>query len=31
MAAYDASFSIGDSLRPGAIADANDEPQFAAA
>ncbi|PYK62070.1 MAG: phosphomethylpyrimidine synthase, partial [Verrucomicrobia bacterium] len=29
MAAYDASFSIGDGLRPGSIADANDEPQFA--
>ncbi|PYJ55805.1 MAG: phosphomethylpyrimidine synthase [Verrucomicrobia bacterium] len=29
MAAYDVSFSIGDGLRPGAIADANDEAQFA--
>ncbi|MGE9291016.1 MAG: phosphomethylpyrimidine synthase ThiC [Puniceicoccales bacterium] len=29
MAAYDISFSIGDGLRPGSIADANDEPQFA--
>jgi phosphomethylpyrimidine synthase len=29
MAAYDVSFSIGDGLRPGSIADANDEPQFA--
>jgi len=28
MAAYDISFSIGDGLRPGSIADANDEPQF---
>jgi phosphomethylpyrimidine synthase len=28
MAAYDVSFSIGDGLRPGSIADANDEPQF---
>jgi phosphomethylpyrimidine synthase len=28
MAAYDVSFSIGDGLRPGAIADANDEAQF---
>ncbi len=28
-AAYDISFSIGDGLRPGAIADANDEAQFA--
>jgi len=27
-AAYDVSFSIGDGLRPGSIADANDEPQF---
>jgi phosphomethylpyrimidine synthase len=29
MRAYDVSFSLGDGLRPGAIADANDEPQFA--
>ena len=29
MAAYDVSFSIGDGLRPGSIADANDEAQFA--
>ena len=28
MAAYDVSFSIGDGLRPGAIADANDRAQF---
>ncbi len=28
MAAYDVSFSIGDGLRPGCIADANDEAQF---
>jgi phosphomethylpyrimidine synthase len=28
MAAYDVSFSIGDGLRPGSIADANDEAQF---
>mgnify|MGYP003715473541 FL=1 len=28
-AAYDVSFSIGDGLRPGSIADANDEAQFA--
>jgi len=28
MAAYDVSFSIGDGLRPGSIADANDVPQF---
>ncbi len=28
-AAYDISFSIGDGLRPGSIADANDEAQFA--
>ncbi len=27
--AYDVSFSLGDGLRPGAIADANDEAQFA--
>ncbi|OLB17595.1 MAG: phosphomethylpyrimidine synthase [Verrucomicrobia bacterium 13_2_20CM_2_54_15_9cls] len=29
IAAYDVSFSIGDGLRPGSIADANDEAQFA--
>jgi len=29
MKAYDVSFSLGDGLRPGAIADANDEAQFA--
>ena len=29
MASYDISFSIGDGLRPGSIADANDEAQFA--
>ncbi|MDB4665093.1 phosphomethylpyrimidine synthase ThiC [Verrucomicrobia bacterium] len=29
MAAYDICFSIGDGLRPGSIADANDEAQFA--
>jgi phosphomethylpyrimidine synthase len=29
MAAYDVSFSLGDGLRPGSIADANDEAQFA--
>ena len=29
MASYDVSFSIGDGLRPGSIADANDEAQFA--
>ena len=29
MKAYDVSFSLGDGLRPGSIADANDEPQFA--
>jgi phosphomethylpyrimidine synthase len=28
-AAYDVSFSIGDGLRPGSLADANDEAQFA--
>ncbi|MBY3574266.1 phosphomethylpyrimidine synthase ThiC [Rhizobium laguerreae] len=27
--AYDVSFSLGDGLRPGSIADANDAPQFA--
>jgi phosphomethylpyrimidine synthase len=29
IAAYDVSFSLGDGLRPGSIADANDEAQFA--
>ena len=29
MRAYDVSFSLGDGLRPGALADANDEAQFA--
>ena len=29
MRAYDVSFSLGDGLRPGSIADANDEAQFA--
>ena len=28
MAAYDVAFSLGDGLRPGSIADANDEAQF---
>ena len=28
MRAYDISFSLGDGLRPGSIADANDEAQF---
>ena len=28
MARYDVSFSIGDGLRPGSIADANDDAQF---
>ena len=28
MAAYDVSFSIGDGLRPGSVADANDQAQF---
>ena len=28
MQAYDVSFSLGDGLRPGSIADANDEAQF---
>ena len=28
MAAYDIAFSLGDGLRPGSIADANDKPQF---
>ncbi len=29
MEAYDVAFSLGDGLRPGSIADANDEAQFA--
>jgi phosphomethylpyrimidine synthase len=29
MRTYDVSFSLGDGLRPGSIADANDEAQFA--
>ena len=29
MKAYDVTFSLGDGLRPGCIADANDEAQFA--
>ncbi len=29
LAAYDVSFSLGDGLRPGSIADANDRAQFA--
>jgi phosphomethylpyrimidine synthase len=29
MRAYDVSYSLGDGLRPGSIADANDEAQFA--
>ncbi len=29
MSRYDVSFSLGDGLRPGSIADANDEAQFA--
>ena len=29
MAAYDVSFSLGDGLRPGSLADANDAAQFA--
>ncbi|GAA4892161.1 phosphomethylpyrimidine synthase ThiC [Tessaracoccus lubricantis] len=29
FAAYDIAFSLGDGLRPGSIADANDEAQFA--
>jgi phosphomethylpyrimidine synthase len=29
MAAYDVTFSLGDGLRPGSIADANDRAQFA--
>ena len=28
MKAYDVSFSLGDGLRPGSIADANDAAQF---
>ena len=29
MRSYDVSFSLGDGLRPGSIADANDKAQFA--
>ena len=29
LAAYDVSFSLGDGLRPGSLADSNDEAQFA--
>ncbi len=29
LAAYDVAFSLGDGLRPGSVADANDEAQFA--
>ena len=29
MQAYDVSFSLGDGLRPGSVADANDDAQFA--
>ena len=29
LSAYDVGFSIGDGLRPGSVADANDEAQFA--
>src|SRR3546814_19910713 len=29
MKAYDIAYSLGDGLRPGSIADANDEAQFA--
>ena len=29
MRKYDVSFSLGDGLRPGSIADANDRAQFA--
>ena len=29
MKAYDVSFSLGDGLRPGSVADANDQAQFA--
>ena len=28
MKAYDVTFSLGDGLRPGCIADANDEAQY---
>ena len=28
MRDYDVTFSLGDGLRPGSIADANDEAQF---
>ena len=28
MKAYDVSFSLGDGLRPGSVADANDAAQF---
>ena len=28
MKSYDVAFSLGDGLRPGSIADANDEAQF---
>ena len=31
MKAYDVAFSLGDGLRPGSIADANDDAQFARA
>ena len=29
LASYDAAFSLGDGLRPGSVADANDDAQFA--
>ncbi|NEE56092.1 phosphomethylpyrimidine synthase ThiC, partial [Streptomyces sp. SID8455] len=29
LATYDVTYSLGDGLRPGSIADANDEAQFA--
>ena len=29
MAKYDVSYSLGDGLRPGSVADASDEAQFA--
>ena len=29
MRAYDVTYSLGDGLRPGCLADANDEAQFA--
>jgi len=29
MRAYDVAFSLGDGLRPGSLADANDKAQFA--